>query len=192
MPLKMRMSAASVGRDRATLRSGVSYDLYLFDCAPGDDPDELHERLEQLTDEDEQSGSDPDVDARNRRIAETLMSAHPQFSESEIEEGREFELSDPDGLQISLYGQQAAITFPYWDSLDARKLMAQVRDASRIINAATGWCLFDPQVERVVDPARESVDITAAFDHGREQLRRVVGGEPARPWWKRLFGARRV
>ena len=171
----------------------MSYDLNLLECAPGEDADALHERCEQLDEDEEQGIHDPAVAARNRRIADALLAANPALSEfSPAERDWELELTDPEGLQITLFSKQASITFPYWDSLDSGKLMEQIQDVARIINAETGWLLFDPQIEEVVDPAQGTPDITEAFDYGRDRLRKVVGdsgeSQSRPPWWKRLFG----
>jgi hypothetical protein len=167
----------------------VSYDLHLLDCAPGDDPEKLHDRLEQFAAEGAQSPPDPAIDARNRRLADTLLAAHPAYSEYSGDDG--IELTDPDGLQIYLSEHEATITFPYWDSLDAEALMERVQAAARVIGSETGWRVFDPQLDKVVDPAQDATAMTETFDYGRASLRKAVASDEAvatRPWWKRLFG----
>ena len=131
--------------------------------------------------------SDAAAVARNRRLAQALCALNPRFDESEFDGG--IELSDESGVQISLFGDQAAITFPYWDSLDPAELTTQIGDASKLIATETGWRLYDPQLEQFTDPAADAESFQQAFDVGREAVHRIVDEpEPKRSKWKRLLG----
>jgi hypothetical protein len=185
----------------------VSYDLYMLRPEPGVDP---METLERLSEQDETVPIDPAVAERNRRVADALLAGNPAFSEFEfdhealaqndgtsLDEARQtyrwIELTDESGLQVTLYDQQAAITFPYWDSLDAGRLMEQIGATSKVIEEETGWRLYDPQLEKFLDPARDGDEFRAAFAVGVGATKRIAAeyeDQGRAPWWRRVFGRR--
>jgi hypothetical protein len=153
----------------------------MLEPVPGEDPMDTLERLA------EDETSDPAAVTRNRRIAEALRELNPGLDEAEFEGG--IELTDQSGVQISLYADQAAITFPYWDSLDPAELTSQIGDASKLIATETGWRLYDPQLARFTDPETDAEKFSKKFEVGRKAVRRVTSeSEPKRSKWKRLLG----
>lgn len=169
----------------------MSYDLYLFEPVAGEEPTETLERLEER-----EAGTSPGpaVAARNRRIADDLLAANSDYTEAPIAgAGDELELVDENGLQITLSDQQAWINFPYWESLDAERLAAEIATASRVIGEATGWRLYDPQLDRFRDPVADADDFAKAFGVGVGHVERIAAEDAAgeRPsFWQRLFGRR--
>lgn len=188
----------------------MSYDLYMLSPVAGEEPMATLERLEEQ--HDEAAAPDPDAAARNRRIADALLAARPEYEEFQIDleaiaradgvtveqasaSQRFIELTDGDGLQITLDDDQASISFPYWESLDAAVLVREIDRAARIIGAETGWQLYDPQLDRFLDPERDAAEFRKAFGVGVRQVQRIVdeqdvnasgSGRPSR--WRRLFG----
>jgi hypothetical protein len=187
----------------------VSYDLYMLRPQPGEDPIDTLERLE----EQEQSASaDPAIAERNRRIADALLALNPAYAESEIkheviaeqtgvsvEEARArhryIELVDEGGLQITLSDEQASINFPYWDSLDPAHLAREIAKAEKVIAKETGWQLYDPQLEKFVDPARDADEFAEAFGVGVGHVQRIAdeheaesSGDRRPSFWRRVFG----
>jgi hypothetical protein len=170
----------------------VSYDLYMLAPEPGVDPMEQVERMES-----EEAGSrDPESEARARRLAEALRAADPRYeqSEFEFEGGTGIQLTAEDGIQITLWPDYASVNFPYWDSLDAARLAADIDKASKIIAADTGWELYDPQLEKFMDPVGDADEFATAFGVGvgqvqsitSEQVDEAPSGERP-PLWRRLF-----
>jgi hypothetical protein len=167
--------------------------MYMLTPKDGVDPMDRLEELESAT-----SGSDPEGDARVRRVADALKAA-ARYDENEIEfEGRRaIELMADDGIQITLWADHADFNFPYWDSLDAQRITDDIDDAARIIGADTGWRLYDPQLEKWIDPASDAGEVQGMFDYGRERLTEIIerdhnaaaAAPPERKtFFKRLFG----
>jgi hypothetical protein len=164
----------------------MSYDLYMLDCSPDENTDAIGERLE--ADPDGENPLDSAALERNRRIAASIAASPAGASTFEGDDVVEVTIGDL-ALQVALYDDNAAITFPYWESLDAHELTGRITGIAAIVHAETGWRMFDPQLDRVVDPARDAGEIEAIFAVGLDATRRAAGEpERPRPWWRRLLG----
>ena len=75
---------------------------------------------------------------------------------------RYIELMEDGGLQITLSDEQASMNFPYRESLDPKRLAEEIAKASNVIREETGWQLYDPQLEKFIDPVRDADE-----SHGR-------------------------
>jgi hypothetical protein len=168
--------------------------MYMLTPDDGVDPMDQLERMESGPPRDSEEGA-----ARMRRVASALRAAEPRFEASEIEwEGRKaVELTAEDGVQITLWPDHADFNFPYWDSLDARRITDDVEKAAGIIAADTGWRLYDPQLEKWIDPASDAGEVHGMFDHGRGKLSEIVERDRTaaaaapgerKSFLKRLFG----
>jgi hypothetical protein len=152
---------------------------------------------------------DPEIEARNRRLSEAIRAADPRYEESQIEydviaeqrgiseeearvQFRGIQLMSEGGLEIDLADQYATITFPYWESLDPHALSADIATAVSIIGDATGWMLYDPQLERFSDPVEDAEAFREMFDAGRTHVRKLVEehDHPPRSFWSRLLRGR--
>jgi hypothetical protein len=169
----------------------VSYDLYMLKPQPGEDPMDTLERLEE---QGEPASADPAAAERNRRIADALLALNPAYGESAIEL-RDIELTAEGGLQLTLSDDQASMNIPYWDSLDPAHLAREIDAAAKAIAAETDWQLYDPQLEKFLDPARDADEFVAAFGVGVGHVQRIAAEHEAEPpsgecpsVWRRLFG----
>lgn len=191
----------------------MSYDLYLLTPDPSTDP---AERYFDLAEAAEESGVRSASAARNRRIAEAIGRAAPRLGmgaddqaptvQQETPDGdaahEELVLADQESIEVVLGDEIGTITFPYWDSLDPDVLWRDIGTVAASIGAESGWAIYDPQLEEWLDVARDRERFGAAFDRGREQIRRIVaegagvggaeaagqGATPPRPsLWRRLF-----
>lgn len=73
---------------------------------------------------------------------------------------------------------------------------------ARAVGALTGWSLYDPQIEDLVDPSEggDAGAMREAFDGGRQVMREMIAEdraatatapqEPRPSRWKRLLGRR--
>lgn len=161
----------------------MSYDLYMLAAVPGEEPMDTVERLEE---QEDAAPPAPAAAARIRRMADALK-ANASYIEGDEAEPGCVELSDEDGLHITLSGEHAAFNFPYWDSLDAKRLSEEIARAAKVIGGETGWDLYDPQLERFVDPVADAEEFAAAFSVGVGHVQRIVaegsrdGGTGDRP-----------
>jgi hypothetical protein len=171
----------------------VSYDLYMLTPEPGVDPMDTLERMEEA----EPGQRDADGEQRARRLADALRAADERYEQSEFEfEGTTgIELSAEDGIQITIWADHASFNFPYWDSLDAGRLLADIDKASKTIAAETGWELYDPQLEKFLDPVRDADEFAKAFGVGVGQVQRIASQPEAQPSggerpsrWRRMLG----
>ena len=166
----------------------MSYDLYMLRPQPGEDPMETVERLEER---EEAAAPDPVIAERNRRIADALIATNSNYTESEIQFGviaeqngisveearakhRYIELFDEDGLQITLSDEQASINFPYGEWLDPKRLAEEIAKASNVIREETGWQLYDPQLEKFIDAARDADEFAQAFGVGVGHVQQIA------------------
>ena len=166
----------------------MSYDLYMLAPVDGEDPMETLERRGSYD-----APLTPAAADRNRRIADALSASNAAYAPLEgTDASRSIAITDQDGLEISLYEDEAAFNFPYWDSLDLDYIATQIESASAIVAAETGWRLYDPQLEQFLDPVRDRDAFRAAFGVGADAVNQIAAApeaDPERaPWWKRVIG----
>ena len=165
----------------------MSYDLYLLEPVAGQDPMETLEA---------RAGDESPLTAgaaeRNRRIADALKAANPAYHPMDSPSEEYIAVTDQKGIEVSLFEDEAAITFPYWDSLDTGYLLQEIERAAAIVSAETGWKLYDPQLEKFLDPSRDGAEFRKAFGAGTRVVNEINEeqqvAEARPPWWKRLFG----
>jgi hypothetical protein len=165
--------------------AAVSYDLYMLSPQPGEDP------VERLEEREEAAAPDPVIAERNRRIADALIATTSNYTESEIKfdviaeqngisveearaKHRDIELMEEGGLQITLSDDHAWINFPYRESLDPKRLAEEIAKASNVIREETGWQLYDPQLEKFIDPVRDADEFARAFGVGVSLVQQIA------------------
>lgn len=190
----------------------MSYDLHLFRPVPGTDLAAAAESsLDAAEDAAEDPGPpDPAAEARKRELVDALrrvnpvltpfqfdhaaIARHASISEDEARRRwRHVELNgadDGNGIQIALHDATASVTLPYWHrDAAARATWEEVWSYLRVLESQGGFRTWDPQIERVLDLARDLEAVLSAYARGVTALDRVAstgyGAAPAkRPWWK--------
>lgn len=176
----------------------MSYDLTFFTPRPGVD---VHDIVE--VDEDRARGKrDPKTEAKKRKVADALL-AHdarlelstPDFAaiarlhkmrvDEAYERFRDLELTDnASGMQILLFDDGAGLTIPYWHSGDAaRRVIEQAWGAIEIVCRESGYEVFDPQLDRVID-VNAFDDVLRSYAGTTQRMEALIGRAPKKPWWK--------
>jgi hypothetical protein len=135
----------------------MSYDLYAFPLRPGEDPSDACERLEE---EDPSAHGQHDV----RALADALVTAVPALAITGSA-GEDVELTSPE-LQLLVSDGSVAISIPHWSSLDRDLLRRRLERLTETIRSATGFVVYDPQLESVIDTGEDLDEAIAAFDAG--------------------------
>jgi hypothetical protein len=154
----------------------MSYDLFLFTPVSDERPGDTVIRLED--EEEARETADPAGQRRNSRIADALLARGAGYEESGWTGG--IELMDEAGLQVLLRDQHVALNFPYWDSLDAERLAREiVAVAAAVASEEAAWRLYDPQLERFIDPIHDRESFLGAFGWGLDAAKRIYGSSRA-------------
>ena len=180
----------------------MSYDFRLFKRRAGEDPDVTAQR------DSEEFGStppDPQKEALKRKIADALIAHNPKLEISRfdydalakhekisVEEARSkyrhVELNeleeDCNGIQITLFDDEASVTVPFWHEGDeARETFRKIWDYLEIISRESGYLIYDPQIDRVIEPSAGFDAALACYTGAMQQLSQTVGTQQ-KPWWK--------
>lgn len=177
----------------------MSYDLHFFTLREGVGVREVLER------EDEQIARgprEPKTEAKKRKVADLLL-AHdarlvlfkPDFDaiaklhkmrvDEAYERIRHLELNDTtSGIQIRLFDDRASLTIPYWHEGDAaRRVLEQAWGMIEIICRDTGYEVFDPQLDRVIDVNAFDA-VLCTYTRVTARMEAMVGRGAKKPWWK--------
>lgn len=160
----------------------MSYDFRLFKRRAGEDP---HVTAQRDSEEFAATPLDPQKEALKRRVADALITHNPklevfQFGYEEIakhekisvEEARlkyrHLELNGPEedstGIQITLFDDEASVTVPFWHKGDqATDTFRKIWSYLEIISRETGYLIYDPQIDRVFEPATSFEDALACY-----------------------------
>jgi hypothetical protein len=134
----------------------MSYDFILLPREPGQSWDEVLDAHEQVVVEGADRPLGSSARARAERIADRLQGHDPQLERFTTE--RHIELTRPDGtgVQVSLFERELAVTVAYWHvGRAARAVMELVWSYLAILEQETGWEIYDPQLGRSLDRARD-------------------------------------
>jgi hypothetical protein len=174
----------------------MSYVFHLLARGEGD----VRARARRERDDGAFVALDPAKEARKLAAAEALVARYPtlEVSREGYDRGspsrlRCFEINDLSdesfGVQIQLFDDDATVTVPYWHAGEkAADCFAQVWDFMRLICAATGYSVFDKQMDRLLEDG-EAID--AALTTYAAQMKRVTrdpdlgGRKPPKPKWKK-------
>jgi hypothetical protein len=179
----------------------VSYDIYLFQPKPDSDPLMIAESLFLEDDEDEatslgDAGSEVDRPKYDlKELAKLLLAykpdleAHPpsvkraieETSNQELEQKYEsIEFDDPnsdDGIQISLYEDEFAVTIPYWHCGKAALIAFETLwDYLWLLEREARFRAYDPQVGKVLDLENDLPLVLSVYQDSKGQIDRVVDG----------------
>jgi len=182
----------------------MSYDFHLFATAGGIDP----RAIAEADDEGFEVGPrDPAKEAAKRKVADTLIAFDPNlelatFDYEEIarlhrvrvdvayDRVRHLELTDVSsggsGVQIMLFDDRASVTVPFWhEGADARADLERVWSYIDVICRETGYEVFDPQIDRVIDRGAFD-DVFASYMRAMARVKDIAVPQlkKRRPWWK--------
>jgi hypothetical protein len=158
----------------------VSWDLYLVPPEASPDPGAWLEAV---------APADPSAGLGH---AEAVRARHPElelFGPTEYG----YELTSPEDspfpIEVGLHGNHASMSVAYWDVGDrATELADTVVDIVSALRDETGWVIFDPQSDEVVDTNRLRGSFEAGHEWGVAKVAEIhAAGEP-KPKRKRFFG----
>ena len=128
---------------------------------------------------------------RNRRIADALIATNFNYTESEIAVRRDrradwhqrrggareapVHRADGRGRPPDHALRRASFNdFFYRESLDPKRLAEEIAKASNVIREETGWQLYDPQLEKFIDPLRDADEFARAFGVGVSLVQQIA------------------
>src|SRR5579863_3739463 len=115
-----------------------------------------------------------------------------RFEKISIDEARlkyrHLELNGPEGgsgIQIMLFDDEASLTVPFWHE-EPLGIFRETARCLEIISREAGYLVFDPQIERVVDPSAGLDDSIASYSAVMDRIQEKfpTGKTKPRPWWK--------
>jgi len=107
--------------------------------------------------------------------------------------GESYQLTPPEEselpLDIGLYGNHASISVPYWDLEERTTELAElVVDVATTLATETGWVLYDPQEDRIVETNELGALFGSGQAHGVSAIERLGAASEQAPKKKRRFG----
>jgi len=183
----------------------MSYDIYLLQKKPGQDPETTAREYFDNYDPDERLGPpSPETEERKKRFVELLTEMNPDFevfrpNPKEIAEIHDMteeearlqynyiELSHDDtGIQITLGDVESSLTVPYWHTGDAAaQVVNEIWKYLDMIVSNSDLFIFDPQIDRVLDISNDRPALMEAYAGISEDLPRMIkNAKKKKPWWK--------
>ena len=183
----------------------MSYDFRLFKQRPGEDA-----LVTAKADSDglPTTPPDPQKEALKRRVADALIARNSQLhvfqfdydavaksQKISVEEAhlkfRHLELNGPEedcnGIQITLFDDEASVTVPFWHEGDkAADTFRGIWSYLEIISREAGYLIYDPQIDRVLDPSAGFDDALSCYTGAMRQIHKTLpaSGTERSPWWK--------
>lgn len=177
----------------------MSYDLTFFTPRPGVD---VHDIVEVDEDHMARGPRDPKTEAKKRKLADALLAfdrrlelTQPDFDaiaklhKMRIDDAynrfRDLELTDgTSGVQFHLFDDSAGLSIPYWHSGEpARRVIEQVWALIEIVCRETGYEVFDPQLDRVID-VNAFDEVLETYVGATSRMQTMLGRAAKKPWWK--------
>lgn len=147
----------------------------------------------------------PTKEERKKRIAAALTTRNPalepfafgfeeiaKFEKITVEEAmkkhRHIELNGPDGsngIQITLFDDEASVTVPYWHQGDAaRQVFEEIWAYLEIIEREGGFFTYDPQIERVLDLRADFEASLSCYDKVSRDVAEQLPVREKKRWWE--------
>ncbi len=151
---------------------------------------------------------DPQKEALKRKVADALIEQNSklqvfQFDYEAVAKSqkisvedarlkfRYLELNGPmencTGIQITLYDDEAAVTVAFWHQGDkAASIFREIWNYLNIISREAGYLIYDPQLDRIVDPSAGFEDALACYAAAMREIHPTLPGDGGekKPWWK--------
>jgi len=91
-----------------------------------------------------------------------------------------------EGIQITLFDDEYSIAVPYWhQGVKARDVFKRVWDYLNIMQAETGFPIYDGQFGRTLDLTKDFDQVVSFYADSVQRTRSVVANShKRRPWWK--------
>jgi hypothetical protein len=184
----------------------MSYDLYCYRSALG--KPNLEEAQRVTDDEKAEEDLHPD-DGTKLTISKALMSFNPWLEIFELDDDKIakpagisaedtkqqlslVELNTTDGelaTQITIFNNYLIIAVPYlYLGRQAKSIFDQIAEYTKIIYNTTGYFVYDPQTEKVYNPATHHFDGLKVFrwmmDDEKNNKATGSGHPDKKPWWK--------
>ncbi|GAB4070515.1 hypothetical protein GCM10028777_35900 [Angustibacter speluncae] len=159
----------------------MSYDLTFLPKTDDQTWEEALDASEQRVVASMKSGA-PSAGYDHEVWARLVAAAREELGEVEVFEGADHgEVSHDSGIQLSLYGDEAAITVPYWyDGEEADAVMARVFRLAAVVERETGLQGYDPQAAMPLAEAAAEMGLSrATFDRVAEAMATTWLGPPA-------------
>jgi hypothetical protein len=184
----------------------MSYDLRLFKTKLGEEPE-----VTARHDSEGLPSSPPDSEKEElkRKVTAALMVYNPRLQpfkfvyedvaksqKISVEEAklkfRHIELNGPrentNGIQIILFDDEASVTVPYRHHGEkASETFNEIWDYLEIIQRETGYLIFDPQLDRMLDLSRDFNEVVSRYGGVVQKTKaKIVASKasPQKPWWK--------
>jgi len=183
----------------------MSYDFQLFKRKSGENP---HETGRAGPDGLPSTPPEPQKEALKRKVADALIAHNSQLevfqfdyaaiakSQKITEEQarikfRYLELNGPEedcnGIQITLFDDEASVKIPFWhEDNGVAEIFREVWSYLEIISRETGYLIYDPQIDRVIEPSAGFDDALACYSRARREIRKTLpmNSSGRRPWWR--------
>lgn len=182
----------------------MSYDLYFLRPADCESPDTIGAILER-----DGAASTPDDELRKHALSTALRRIQPDLQAETLdhaqiarlqgtseEEARaaydHVELNEQTsrtGIQITLFGDHATLTVPYWhQGAAAEQVFTDIMRYAAVLVGEGGYRLFDPQLDEVVQDALPTAR-ARMLAHYLATAERLPGmleqaAQSLKPWWK--------
>jgi len=192
----------------------MSYDLYLLKVPPGVDARQAVQDMlveqERSLDDEEQNGHPVALDEEQRgaveRLTKSVLAKHANLERYEFdyaEIGRSMGISEAEarrqnahielndellGIQITLWGDTASISMPFWHEGEAAKsAFAKMCEYVACLEQYGGYRTWDPQTGDFMDIQGEIDAVGRVYSGGVQALRAAVKSGDRRWWefWKR-------
>jgi hypothetical protein len=161
----------------------MSFDLSMFEVRAGESVEAARERIT------EPAPPTAEAERKRRETVAALLEHDPELDVLESQEGAPLteltSLDESRPIQVSVYGDQAFLTIPYWHSGEAAKaVMDAVWPLVEIIHERTGWILYDEQEGEQVDIAAGPGQLLGGYEYGTAAVAEIAaresGGAPPR------------
>lgn len=145
----------------------MSYDLLSFKCPAGVDPGDAYDELMQAEDARQDSGvTEPPATPAMVTFVRQLQAAVPDLADARpAAYNGGIELTGQ-ALSVAVSPASTEVNVPYWGRLDGSHFVDDLVQFVSCARAAGHDTLFDPQLDRAVDPIADRRALIEMFEEG--------------------------